>query len=109
MSGEIPGQVAKHAIVTDECRANRSDLGAFDEASARLREEYTACLVGWAGVEGVRFHVVLTVERPSRKPVPEEQALDDRLREMDESSGGILYDPPRASQPPTEGETDGRP
>lgn len=60
----VPGSIAKHAIITDTCRANRTDAGAFDEAVARLREEYEACVEGWRGKPGVQFHVVLTLEKP---------------------------------------------
>ena len=35
----IPGSKAKHCIVTDACRENRGDVGAVDEAPARLRKE----------------------------------------------------------------------
>ena len=32
--------VVKHAIITPMCRSNRGDLGAFEEAVNRLRDEY---------------------------------------------------------------------
>lgn len=62
---EIPGTTARHAIITDTCRANHTDMGAFEEAVRRLREEYEACLRGWPVGKGVKFHVALLVERPS--------------------------------------------
>lgn len=51
---------ALHAIITRECRANRGDEGAIDEALARVRTEYLAC-VGNPRI--AQFHVTLTVER----------------------------------------------
>lgn len=59
----IPGTPAKHAIITDTCRANRTDRGAFDEAIERLRQEYDACMKGHPNGLGTQFHLVLTVER----------------------------------------------
>jgi hypothetical protein len=57
----IPGIKAKHAIITPVCRANRTNVGAFEEAVQRLRDEYAACL---EANEQSNFHLVLTVERP---------------------------------------------
>jgi hypothetical protein len=62
----IPGIKARHAIVTDVCRANRTDEGAVDEALARLREEALQCFQGWKGKEGIQWHFVLTMEAPKR-------------------------------------------
>lgn len=59
----IPGTPAKHAIITDTCRANRTDGGAFDEAVQRLWDEYLACTKGHPQGAGTQFHLVLTVER----------------------------------------------
>lgn len=64
----VPGVSAKHAIITDICRENRSDAGAFEEAIARLRSEYEALCQGWPVNNGAKFHVVLTLERPPALP-----------------------------------------
>ena len=61
----IPGGTARHAVITDTCRTNRGDVGAFEEAVSRLREEYGRIVRGWAIGTGVQIHVVLTVERPT--------------------------------------------
>lgn len=61
---KIPGIKARHAIVTDQCRGNRGDEGAVDEALARLREEALSCFEGWRGKPGVQWHFVLTMEAP---------------------------------------------
>lgn len=37
------------AFITPTCVTNRGRDGAWDEAVARLREEYDAVLDGWAG------------------------------------------------------------
>ena len=63
-ASSIPGMKAEHAIITDACRENRGDEGAFDEAVRRLREQYIACVAGWKDRPGVKFHVALTVEPP---------------------------------------------
>ncbi len=61
-SSTIPGFVAKHAIITDECRLGRGANGAFEEAVERLRLEYAQCVEGWKDHK-VNFHIVMTVER----------------------------------------------
>lgn len=61
---KAPGSIAKHVIITPVCRQNRTDEGAFDEAVARLKEEYFACLPYHAD-RGSNFHLILSVERQS--------------------------------------------
>ena len=53
---------AKHAIVTDTCRINKTDNGARDEALDRLRDEYDPLLKNWPIGSDVKFHFVLSVE-----------------------------------------------
>jgi hypothetical protein len=60
----IPGIKARHAIVTDTCRANRGNDGVIDEVFDRLRDSYLAASKGWPVGNGAKFHFVLTVERP---------------------------------------------
>lgn len=64
MSGS-PGMEAAHVWITDESRKNRGEAGALDEALARIRSEAEACMAGWVGKTGVRFHIVLSVETPT--------------------------------------------
>ena len=59
-----PGLCALHAVITDQCRENRGDAGALDEAFDRIRQQYERSVKGWRGTPGVKFHVLLTVERP---------------------------------------------
>lgn len=59
---EVPGGKLGHAIITEVCRTNRGDAGAWDEAVRRLRAEYDAALGGWANTPH-QMHLVLTVER----------------------------------------------
>ena len=61
---EIPGIVAKHAIVTDTCRANKGDSAVIDESLERLRAEAVEVMPNWAQGSGVKFHFALTVEYP---------------------------------------------
>lgn len=58
----IPGITAIHAIITPVCRANRGEEGAWEEAVRRLKAEYDACIAIPENA-GVKYHVVLTVER----------------------------------------------
>lgn len=56
---------ASHSIITPECRENRGDEGAWDEAVARAKEQYDAIVAGWR--EHARqptLHLVLEIERP---------------------------------------------
>ena len=64
---KIPGIKASHAIITDECRQNRHDIGAFFEASDRVRAEYTKLMHDWPIGKGAEFHLVLTVDYPRNK------------------------------------------
>ena len=54
---------AKHAIVTDVCRTNRTDEGAVDEALDRLREEALRLFQSRGHGRGDKFHFVLNIER----------------------------------------------
>lgn len=60
----IPGIAAKHCIITETCRANRGDEGAFEEAVARIRDAYHLNLAGRRarGVALPRYRLVLVVE-----------------------------------------------
>lgn len=83
----IPNAVAaKHAIITDECRTNRGDSGAFEEAVNRLRQEYHVAAKNWGTDKGVKLHVILAVERPAKPAPPAPGAYDPaaRLREAGE-------------------------
>lgn len=60
-----PGAAAQHSIITPECRENRGDQGAWDEAVARAKREYDAVVEGWKGhPTQPTIHLVLSVERP---------------------------------------------
>lgn len=68
---KIPGITARHAIITPNCRTvprphlhEDPALAAFEEAVARLREEYVA--ICRARSDGFQAHVVLTIENPER-------------------------------------------
>lgn len=64
MSATVPGTIAKHAIISDECRRNRGEAEALAEAMDRLWREYESCAPAWKD-KGARFHFVLTLERPT--------------------------------------------
>lgn len=62
---KVPGSVVRHSIITPECRAGRGDIGAFDEAVARARQQYDEIVKGWANrVDQPKLHLILTFERP---------------------------------------------
>jgi hypothetical protein len=86
----IPGVAAKHAIITDECRQNRGDAGAVEEALRRLREEYDNVARGWPVGSGGRFHLVLVVERPA----PIDPTLGgNRPAYVEPESGNLILKP----------------
>lgn len=58
--------IAKHAIVTDECRLNRTDLGAVLEALERLKLEAMECIPHWPIGKGHKLHFKFEIE-----PAPE--------------------------------------
>jgi len=66
----VPGIMAQHCIVSDTCRTNRTDGGAFNEAMERLRQAYRDCCKGWPIGKEAKLHLVLTVERPELSPLP---------------------------------------
>jgi hypothetical protein len=62
----VPGAPAWHSIITTECRTNRTDEGAWDEAVARAKEQYDAIVAGWAAAPvQPTLHLILTIERPT--------------------------------------------
>jgi hypothetical protein len=75
---QVPGLKAKHAIITDQCRLNRTDEGAVDEALRRVRQEALECMAGWPTGAGAQFHIALTIERPDTPSCPPH--LNERTR-----------------------------
>jgi len=59
---ELPGIVGLHAVISDQCRANRTDIGAIDEALAHVRAEMIATLPFRPTGSGTLLHVIFTVE-----------------------------------------------
>jgi hypothetical protein len=53
----IPGVKAAHQIITPECRANKTDVGALEEALENVGETYRK-YVGSSG-RGTKWHVIL--------------------------------------------------
>ncbi len=65
MATDIPGIKAKHAIITDECRENKGDMLAIEEALDRIREEYFSIVNHRDDNDAcdlVDYHVVLVVD-----------------------------------------------
>lgn len=65
--GQMNDATALDAIIRPDCRSNRGDEGALEEAFDRIRAEYHECLAGWraSGKDPV-FHVKLTIDRPEK-------------------------------------------
>lgn len=97
---KIPGINAKHAIITDECRANRGDLGAFGEASHRLMVEFIELMNQRSDEKGVNYHLVLVVEDTKRKePEPDKvRETEPSGPERDEGQLNVLSDRLRQQQ-----------
>ncbi len=58
----VPGISAKHAVITDECRAIHGDGGAFNRAAIALLSEFNAVTQQRGDEKGINYHLVLTVE-----------------------------------------------
>ena len=61
---KVAGIKAHHSFITDTCRRNRSDVGAFNEVVRRLREQFDILAGKWPIGSDVKFHFVLTLDRP---------------------------------------------
>lgn len=60
-----------HSIITPECRVNRGDEGAWDEAVARAKAIYDQIVEGWRNSElQPTLHLRLELERPFRPAQP---------------------------------------
>ena len=64
-------ELATQALITPECRENRGNDGAWDEAIRRLRVEYDAILGGWEdAAEQPSLALALYLDRPVEDHVP---------------------------------------
>lgn len=61
---DIPGSVAKHRFISDNCVRLKGQAPAIEEALEDARAFLLDALSKWRG-KGAKFHVVVTVERPS--------------------------------------------
>ena len=86
---KIPGITAKHAIITDQCRANRGDIGAFQVAMEQLRREYDAITRIRTNEPGVNYRLVLVVEDTKR----EKKVADDNAFVTMGEDNPVLVDP----------------
>ncbi len=59
----VPGIMARHAIISDDCRVAHGDLRAFEIAVERLRESYLQSCGGFPISRGAKLHVMFSVER----------------------------------------------
>lgn len=53
-----------HRIITDECRANRTDVGALDEALATSRQAIEKLYGYWPAGKGAKVHIKIEIEYP---------------------------------------------
>lgn len=58
---EIKGNISVgHHIITNDCRNTHGDLGAYDEASKRLRAQYEKSFPHWP--KETKFRLVLIID-----------------------------------------------
>ncbi len=63
----VPGGMAQHAVITDQCRTAFTDDRAFDIAVEQMRTAYKQASTGYPVGNGVQLHLMLTIERPKPK------------------------------------------
>lgn len=66
----MPGSMARHAIISDECRRGHGSIEAFNVAVGQLREAYVRATAGYPIGKDIKLHVMLSIERPPRPEVP---------------------------------------
>lgn len=64
---KVPGLAARVACISSECRRGRGDVGAVDEALARVRESMMDTVGRWPLERGATFFVAFTVDREGRR------------------------------------------
>lgn len=57
--------LSHHRMITDECRANKGDDGALDEAAATAREAVRKLYQFWPAGKGAVIHIKVEVSYPS--------------------------------------------
>ena len=62
---QIPGDAAKHRIITRQCRHRPID-DVIQEVLVDITRELYALDSGWPKDSDVKFHVAIIVERPER-------------------------------------------
>ncbi len=60
----IPGMVTLHRTISDECRKERTTMGAIEYVVEQVRHELGAIYDGWPIGLGVKVHIFVSVERP---------------------------------------------
>ena len=64
---ETPGICAQHVIISQDCIKTHGAHGAFREGIMRVEKEYLNLFDAWAKNPDVKYHIVLTIERPEVK------------------------------------------
>ena len=64
---KLPGIPARVAVISTECRINRGDQGAIDEALARVRSMMEQTVKLWPLEKGATFFLAFTVDREGRR------------------------------------------
>ena len=60
----LPGMQVVHRWITDECIKTHGEITALDIVIKHLENEFLKCYDGWKDVDGVEYHIALTVKRP---------------------------------------------
>lgn len=63
---DIPGFVAKHRIITTECRENKGDRNCGHEVRLDITDALFKALDGWPK-GSAKIHVAVTVEREAKE------------------------------------------
>lgn len=64
---ETPGVCVQHVIISQDCIKLHGTFGAYREGINRIEKEYLNLVDVWHNsphVKGVKYHIVLTIERP---------------------------------------------
>lgn len=64
----IPGSLAHHSWITDDCRMGRGNDGAVNEILNRAEVQMRSIMKGWNIGRGVKINLAVTIERPEEEP-----------------------------------------
>ncbi len=89
-----PGICAQHVIISQDCIKGGGARGAIEEALDRIRKEYMFLEGCWTNNPDVKYHVVLTIEKPEPSTINNDSDQETKLYERPDSEviDGIEFD-----------------